>query len=113
MNEKEALQNAADEARKVARAAREFSRFLDEYAKFLTQPNWRERAVELHLSALNKLSAINAGLITCSKFVAESSKSAIAQQSEQTIKTVVSEKQDILEPGRPRAVRIKKKGSME
>lgn len=113
MSEKEALQNAADEARKVARAAREFSRFLDDYAKFLTQPTWRERAVELHLSALNKLSAINAGLITCSKWVAESSKSAVAQPSEPTIKSEVSEKQGVLEPHKPHAFRIKKKGSMK
>lgn len=113
MSEKEALQNAADEARKVARAAREFSRFLDEYAKYLTQPNWRERAVELHLLALNKLSAINAGLITCSKWVAESSKSAVAQPSEPTIESEVSEKQSVLEPGKPRGVQIKKKGSIK
>jgi hypothetical protein len=111
VSEKEALQRAADEARKVARAAREFSRFLDEYAKFLTQPNWRERAVELHLSALNKLSDINAGLITCSKWVAESSKIALAPQIEQPIKSEVSEKQDVWEPRQPRAVQIKKKGS--
>lgn len=111
MSEKEALQNAADEARKVARAAREFSRFLDEYAKYLTQPSWRERAIELHLSALNKLSAINAGLITCSKWVAESSKSVVAQPSEQTIKSAVGEKPDVSEPSVPRAIRIKKKGS--
>jgi hypothetical protein len=113
VSEKEALQNAADEARKVARTAREFGRFLDEYAKFLTQPNWRERAVELHLSALNKLSDINAGLITCSKWVAESSKSAVAQPSEPPIKSEVSEKQWIVEPRQPRAVQIKKKGSMK
>jgi sensor c-di-GMP phosphodiesterase-like protein len=112
VSEKEALQNAADEARKVARAAREFSRFLDDYAKYLTQPAGRERAVELHLSALNKLSAINAGLITCSKWVTESSKSAFAQPSEQAIESGVSEKQAVLEPGKPRAVQIKKKGSM-
>lgn len=113
MREKEALQSAADEARKVARAAREFSRFLDEYAKYLTQPAWRERAVELHLSALNKLGAINAGLIACSKWVAESSKSVVAQPSEQTSKSEVSERQDVLGPGKPGAVRIKKKGSMK
>jgi hypothetical protein len=113
VSEKEALQNAADEARKVARAAREFSRFLDEYAKFLTHPNWRERAVELHLSALNKLSEINAGLITCSKWVAESSKSVVAQPTEQPIKSVDIEKQSGLELRQPRAVQIKKKGSMK
>lgn len=113
MSEKEALQGAADEARKVARAAREFSRFLDEYAKYLTQPNWRERAVGLHLSALNKLSAINAGLVTCSKWVAESSKSAVAQLSDQTNESEVSEKQNSLEPRGPRGVQIKKKGSIK
>jgi hypothetical protein len=112
VSEKEALQNAADEARKVARAAREFGRFLDDYAKYVTQPGWRERAVELHLSALNKLSVINAGLITCSKWVAESSQSAVAQSSEQTIKSEVSEKRDVLPPSRPRTVQIKKKGSL-
>lgn len=78
MSEKEALQNAADEARKVARAAREFSRLLDEYAKYVTQPSWLERAVELHVSALNKLGVINAGLKTFSKWVAEGSKGAFA-----------------------------------
>jgi hypothetical protein len=113
VSEKEALQNAADEARKVARAAREFSRFLDDYAKYLTQPTFRERAIELHLSALNKLSAINAGLITCSKWVAESSKSVIALPSEQAIKSEVSEKQGGLESSMLRAVQIKKRGRMK
>ena len=113
MSEKEALQNAADEARKVARAAREFSRFVDDYAKYLTQPTWRERAIELHISALNKLSAINAGLITCSKWVAESSKSAVAQPSEPTIKSVESDKQGVLESHKPHSFRIKKKGSVK
>ena len=113
MSEKEALQNAADEARKIARAAREFGRFFDDYAKYVTQPSWRERAVELHLSALNKLSTINAGLITCSKWLAESSKSAVAHPSEQTIESGVVEKRGVSVPGRPRAVQIKKKGSMK
>lgn len=113
MSEKEALQNAADEARRVARAAREFSRLLDDYAKYLTQPNWQERAMELHLSALNKLSAINAGLTTCSEWVAESRKSAVAQPSAQTIKSGVSEKPDALEPSQPRSMQIRKKGSMK
>lgn len=113
MSEKEALQNAADEARKVARAAREFSRFLDDYAKYLTQPTLKERAIELHLSALDKLSTINAGLITCNKWVAESSQSAVAQPSKQTGKSGVSEKQDILGPNKPRAFRIKRRGSLK
>ena len=113
MSEKEALQNAADEARKVARAGREFSRFLDEYAKFLTQPNWRERAVELHLAALNKLSDINAGLITCSKWVAESSQRAVAEPPEQPVNSEDSEQQKVPGPLKPRAVQIKKRESMK
>jgi hypothetical protein len=112
VTEKEALQNAADEARKVARAAREFGRFLDDYAKYLMQPSWQERAIELHLSALNKLSDINAGLIACSKWVAESSKSAVVQTQEQTIKSSDDEKPEVLEPIKPRTMRIKKKGSL-
>jgi formiminotetrahydrofolate cyclodeaminase len=111
VSEKEALQKAADEARKVARVAREFSRFLDEYAKYLTQPNSRERAVDLHLAALNKLSTINAGLINCSKWIAESSKSAILQPPEQA--SEVGETEDVLEPGKPRGVQLKKKGSVK
>ena len=113
MSEKEALQHAADEARKVARAAREFSRFLDEYAKYVTQPSWRERAVELHLTALNKLSAVNAGLIACSQWVAESSKSAVAQPAEHAMKSLAGGRQGVPEPGEPRAIRIRKKGSMK
>ena len=113
MSEKEALQNAADEARKVARAAREFSRVLDDYAKYLTQPGWRERAGDLHLTALNKLGTINAGLLACSKWVAESSNGAIAQPSEQMIKSAVGEPRGGAEPGRPRAVQIRKKGSVK
>ena len=55
MSQKEALQSAADEARKAARAAREFAGILDEYAKLITQPNARQRADDTHLSAMNKL----------------------------------------------------------
>jgi hypothetical protein len=113
VSEKEALQHAADEARKVARAAREFSRFLDEYAKYVTQPSWRERAVELHVSALNKLSAVNAGLVSCSKWVAESGKSAAAQPAGHALKSVAGARQGVPEPGEPRAIRIRKKGSMK
>ncbi len=109
MSEKDALQKAADEARKVARAARAFGGFLDDYAKYLTQHNWRERADELHLSALNKLSTINDGLATCNKWVIESGKIAVAQAPEQIITSEVSETQDIIELSKPRAFRIKKK----
>lgn len=113
MSEKEALQHAADEARKVARAAREFSRFLDEYAKYVTQPSWLERAVELHVAALNKLSAVNAGLIECSKWVVESSKSAVARTAEPAVKSLAGEEPGVPEPGARRAIRIKKKGSLK
>ena len=112
MSEKEALQNAADEARKVARAAREFGRFLDDYAKYVTKPDWRERAVELHLAALDKLGAVNAGLIACAKWVAEGSKSAAARPPGPAVKSVV-EKRNVSGQGEPRAVRLKKKVSMK
>ncbi len=68
MSQKEALQGAADEARKAARAAREFAGILDEYAKLITQPNVRQRADDIHLSAMNKLRVINDGLAVCAKW---------------------------------------------
>ena len=68
MSQKEALQSAADEARKAARAAREFAGILDEYAKFIVQPNSRQRADDVHLSAMNKLRIINEGLAVCQKW---------------------------------------------
>lgn len=86
MSEKEALQRAADEARKVARTAREFAGVLDEYAKYLIQPAWRARAEELRLSALNKMGLINNGLATltaCNEWVEESVASAAPQPQSQ------------------------------
>lgn len=109
MSEKEALQNAADEARKVARAAREFGGLLDNYAKYLTQRNWQGRADELHLLALEKLNAINDGLAICNTWVKESRASAAAQPLEPTNNGRDSKNQNVLEPGKPRAVQIKKR----
>lgn len=110
MSEKDALQKAADEARKVARAAREFGGFLDDYAKYLTQRNWRERADELHRAALNKLSAINDGLATCNKWVSESSKFAAVQTPPPPLPaSEASEPQEIVEVSKRRSFRIKKK----
>ena len=62
MSEKEALQRAADEARKAARRARELAVLLDDYAKYIVQPSWRERADELRFSASNKIREVNDGL---------------------------------------------------
>ena len=62
VSEKEALQRAADEARKAARRARELAGLLDDYAKYIVQPNWRERADDLRLSASNKVREVNDGL---------------------------------------------------
>ena len=109
MSEKDALRNATDEARKVARAAREFGAILDDYAKYLTQPNWRGRTGELHLSALNKLSAINDGFATCNEWVIESGEIAVAQAPGLLITNGVGETPDITELSKPRAFRIKKK----
>lgn len=83
MTERETLQNAADEARKAARAGREFAGLLDEYAKFLMQPNWRQRADEYHRSALNKLNVINEGLAVCHKLIEESAEAAAADSRNQ------------------------------
>ena len=68
MTQKEALQSAADEARKAARAAREFAGILDDYAKFITQPNSRQKADDVYQSALNKLRIVNEGLAVCQKW---------------------------------------------
>jgi hypothetical protein len=68
VTQKEALQSAADEARKAARAAREFAGILDDYAKFITQPNSRQKADDVHQSALNKLRIVNDGLAVCKKW---------------------------------------------
>lgn len=81
MTEKEALQNAADEARKAARAGREFAGLLDEYAKYLTQPSWHQRAEESYRSALNKLNVINDGLAACQKLFKEGVASAAANSA--------------------------------
>jgi hypothetical protein len=78
VSQKEALQSAADEARKAARAAREFAGILDEYAKLITQPNVRQRADDIHLSAMNKLKVINDGLVVCQKWGDEGRKAAMA-----------------------------------
>ncbi len=72
MSDKEALQSAADEARKAARAAREFAGILDDYAKYLTQPLMHARADELRRSALNKLSVVKDGLAASDKWVEDS-----------------------------------------
>jgi len=102
VTEREALQNAADEARKAARAGREFAGLLDEYAKFLMQPNWRQRADEYHRSALNKLNVINDGLALCQRLIEESAEVAAADSKKreslrQAALTEVSEKEVHLE----------------
>ncbi|HEV7376634.1 MAG TPA: hypothetical protein VGN95_18115 [Pyrinomonadaceae bacterium] len=109
MSEKDALQRAADEARKVARAAREFAGICDEYAKYLTQRTWQGRAEELRILTSNKLTAINDGLATCNNWVIESGKLAVARATEQIITNEVSKTQDTKAPRQPRAVRIKRK----
>jgi hypothetical protein len=110
VSEKEALQSAADEARKAARGAREFAGILDDYAKYLTQPTFRQRADDLHLSALHKLRVVNDGLAACNRWVEESGSSAVAPSLKQTVQRKVSGKQDVPEETTPPAERIAKKG---
>jgi hypothetical protein len=77
VSQKESLQGAADEARKAARAAREFAGILDEYAKLITQSNSRQKADDIHLSAMNKLRVINEGLAVCEKWGEEARTAAV------------------------------------
>jgi hypothetical protein len=109
MSEKEVLQKAADEARKGARAARELGGFLDNYAKYLSQRDGRERAEEMRVFALNRLSVIKDGLATCNKWMVESGQIVVAQVPEPIITSEVSETQDTMELSKPRAIRIQKK----
>lgn len=120
MTEKEVLQNAADQARKAARAGREFAGLLDDYAKYLTQPNWRQRADETYRSALNKLNVINDGLVACHKLIEESAEAAAAADSlkqealkqmalQQKSESEATVKQDIAEKPKHRSIRIAKK----
>ena len=118
MTEKETLQNAADEARKAARAGREFAGLLDDYAKYLTQPNWRQRAHESYRSALNKLNVINEGLAACHKLIKASADAAAADSLKQEAlnetalqqkgESAATEKQTVEKP-KGRQIRIAKK----
>ena len=74
MTEKEALQSAADEARKASRAAREAASILDDCAKYLVQPAFHVRATTLHLTAMNKLQAANDALTASDKWMKEGRK---------------------------------------
>ena len=115
MSQKEALQSAADEARKAARAAREFAGILDEYAKFIVQPNSRQRADDVHLSAMNKLRVINEGLAVCQKWGEEARQAPVAQPAPPPLNPVAStEAHGNREPAakfQPRSVRVHKRNS--
>lgn len=111
VSEKDSMQSAADEARTVARAAREFGRFLDDYAKLLTQPTRRDQAAEMHIAAMRKLDAINAGLVVCSNWVLESGKIPVAARADEPITALPSETPKDIEPSEPRGVRVRKKGT--
>ena len=111
MSNKDALQSAADEARKAARAAREFAGLLDDYAKYLTQPNFRQRAEDVHLSALNKLNVINDGLAACRQWVDQSPIISVEQPVKQTVEIQVSKEPVAEEEPKPRSFRVGRKRS--
>ena len=114
MSQKEALQGAADEARKAARAAREFAGILDEYAKIITQQNSRQRADAVHLSAMNKLKVINEGLAACQKWGEESRAAPVAQLLKPPLNPIANgEVHGNREPTRvqPRSVRVRKRSN--
>ena len=114
MSQKEALQSAADEARKAARAAREFAGILDEYAKFITQPNSRQRADDVHLSAMNKLRVVTEGLAVCQKW-GETARTATATPAARPSEPQVNhEARGNREPApkfQPRSVRVHKRNN--
>ena len=114
MSQKEALQSAADEARKAARAAREFAGILDEYAKLITQPTSRQRADDVHLSAMNKLKVVNEGLAVCQKWGEESRTAPVAPPAQPLKPTVNSETHGNREPTprvQPRTVRVHRRNN--
>jgi hypothetical protein len=117
VSQKEALQSAADEARKAARAAREFAGILDEYAKFITQPNSRQRADDVHLSAMNKLRVINEGLAVCEKWGDEARAAvpeAAAPFSQPSTPQINKEERGNREPPakfQPRTVRVQRRNN--
>lgn len=113
VSKKDALQSAADEARKAARAAREFAGLLDDYAKYLTQPNFRQRADDTHHSALNKLKVINEGLAVCRQWVDESPGIPVPQPIKQTVEIAVSKLPEIIEAPKQRSFRVAKKRNSE
>lgn len=117
MSQKESLQSAADEARKAARAAREFAGILDEYAKFITQPGARQRADDVHLSAMNKLRVITEGLAVCEKW-GEAARTAVTEpavpDSQPSAPTPNRETRGNREPPakfQPRSVRVHKRNN--
>ena len=114
MSQKEALQSAADEARKAARASREFAGILDEYAKLITQPNSRQKADDVHLSAMNKLRVINEGLAVCQKWGDTARTATAAPLAPPAEPSVNSEARGNREPAprfQPRAARVHKRNN--
>ena len=111
MTEKETLQGAADEARKTARAAREFAALLDDYAKHVTQPGWRQKADDLHYSAMSKLRVVTDGLAACNRFIAASGNGAPAQPTEQAVEEkAVAKREAAPEVPKTPTVRFVRKG---
>jgi hypothetical protein len=118
VSQKEALQGAADEARKAARAAREFAGILDEYAKLITQPGSRQKADDVHLSAMNKLRVVNDGLAVCEKWGTEARTApveAAAPQQSPSAPALNREARGNREPAinkfQPRSVRVTKRNN--
>ncbi len=80
MTEKEALQSAADEARKAARAAREAASILDDYAKYLVQPAFHSKATTMRTNATNKLRTASDALASSDKWMKGHEQDAAAKK---------------------------------
>lgn len=75
MNEGDALQRAADEARTAAEKARELADELDDYASCVLDPDLQGRASELHMIVRAKLQVIRKHLADSDDFVERSGRS--------------------------------------
>jgi hypothetical protein len=84
---------------------------LDDYAKHVTQPGWRQKANDLHYSAMSKLRVVNDGLAACNKFIAASGNGAPAHPTEQAVeKKAVAKREAAPEVTKTPTVRFVRKG---
>jgi hypothetical protein len=75
MNEQDALQRAADEARDAAVRARELADLLEDYASCLNDPSLQGRAGELHMIIGGRVRTLRKALTDSDDWVERSGRS--------------------------------------